>query len=650
MTAEMTPAQAQALKALQSSLNRAVALHEAGHLASAKPIYELVLRTIPKNAVVLDLYGTLQYQLGNLDSAIDVLSRAVAIDPGLAAAFNHLGAAYRSKRDLEGALSAFRESVRLRPDQVEAYLNQALTLADLGQHEEALTAIETAAALAPGDAAVRLRRGAILKSLERTEEAIDVLAQVIAEHPDWSEAHFHLSGCLARSSQRRRGYDAIRRALLLSPTSHEFYGAIFGTRPPEPVELGWIARSGVKLAPHDARLWSNLTAENHTLGDYALGCENGRRAICMNPSGKIAYANLGTSLFMSGRFEEAYAVCQYGLAVTQELGDLNFIAAQTCLAVGRVKEGWELWEHRSSVDKWSRRKGLPPRWDGKPYNGYLLVTAEQGIGDEMLFYSIIPELLKTQKDLILEADDRMVPLFIRSFPGIHVVPRRIVESEDGPIFDYDEVVSLTHPPAHVPSGTLPATYRNDPAVDQSAPGYLRVDHMERRYWRAYFDKLGGKPKIGICWRSGMRSVQRDTTYTEIEGFIPLLRNEAVTFVNLQYSDVTAELGRLERDHGYRVHDPEGIDQKEELDRLAALMSELDLVITVATSVACMAGALGLPTFKLGPGYHFERLDGGDPFFASVRPMLWYRENWNIPLAIDRAVSALDEFLANGRKN
>ena len=85
----------------------------------------------------------------------------------------------------------------------------------------------------------------------------------------------------------------------------------------------------------------------------------------------------------------------------------------------------------------------------------ILVTAEQGIGDEMLFYSIIPDLLKTQKDLILEADDSMVPLFIRSFPGIHVVPRRIVESEDGPIFDYDEVVSLTHPPAHVPSGSVP---------------------------------------------------------------------------------------------------------------------------------------------------------------------------------------------------
>ena len=124
--------------------------------------------------------------------------------------------------------------------------------------------------------------------------------------------------------------------------------------------------------------------------------------------------------------------------------------------------------------------------------------------------------------------------------------------------------------------------------------------MERRYWRAYFDKLGDKPKIGICWRSGMRSVQRDTTYGD-RGFIPLLRNDTVSFVNLQYSDVTAELGRLERDHGYRVHDPEGIDQKEELDRLAALMSELDLVISVATSVACMAGALGLPTFKLGPG-------------------------------------------------
>ena len=108
----------------------------------------------------------------------------------------------------------------------------------------------------------------------------------------------------------------------------------------------------MKLAPHDARLWSNLTAENHTSGDYALGCENGRRAICMNPSGKIAYANLGTSLFMSGRFEEANTVCQYGLAVTQELGDLNFIAAQTCLAVGRVKEGWALGasrQHRQMV-------------------------------------------------------------------------------------------------------------------------------------------------------------------------------------------------------------------------------------------------------------------------------------------------------------
>ena len=164
MTAEMTPAQAQAVKTLESNLNRAVALHEAGQLASAKPIYELVLRTIPKHAVVLDLYGTLLYQLGNLEAAVEVLSRAVAIDPTLAAAFNHLGAAYRSKRDLDGALAAFLESARLRPDQVEAYLNQALTLADLKRYDEALDAIETAAACAGRLAPSNPRRGAILKS------------------------------------------------------------------------------------------------------------------------------------------------------------------------------------------------------------------------------------------------------------------------------------------------------------------------------------------------------------------------------------------------------------------------------------------------------------------------------------------------------
>ena len=648
MTVDLTPAQAQAVKTLEANLNRAVALHESGHLAAAKPIYELVLRTLPKHPVILDLYGTLQYQLGDPASAVDTLRRAVSIDPTLAAAFNHLGAAHRSMRDFDLALNAFQESLKLRPDQVEARLNLASTLSELKRYDEALPAADAALVIAPDDRAIQLRRGAILKNLGRYDEAIEVLTDVLSDHPDWSEAYFHLSGSFARSKHLRAGYDAIRRAILLTPDGHDFYGAIFGTRPPEPVELGWIARSGVKLAPHDARLWSNLTAENHTSGQYALGCENGRRALCMNPADKIAYTNLGTSLFMSGRFEEANAVCRCGLAVTQELGDLNFIAAQTYLAVGRVEEGWALWEHRSSVDKWSKRKGLPPRWDGAPFDGYLLVTAEQGVGDEMLFYSIIPDLLKTQKDLILEADDRMVPLFVRSFPGIHVVPRRIVQGDDGPIFDYDEVVSLTHPPAHVPSGALPATYRNDPSKDQSAPGYLRADHVERLYWRAYLQQLGDKPKVGICWRSGMRSVQRDTTYIEIEGFLPLLRDDRVTFVNLQYSDISDELERLETAHGYQVHNPEGIDQKEELDRLAALMSELDLVISVATSVACMAGALGVPTFKLGPGYHFERHDGGDPFFSSVRPMLRYRENWDIPLAVDRAVAALDVFLDTDR--
>ena len=243
----------------------------------------------------------------------------------------------------------------------------------------------------------------------------------------------------------------------------------------------------------------------------------------------------------------------------------------------------------------------------------MLLLAEKGIGDEIRYASCYSDLLGLVRKISVSADPRLVPLLERSFPDVTFIPsvrgtaaNWRSKSLDGDGFKLSRALNLDLYCLAMQfdricmAGDLPFYLRRKRAAFPRHDGYLLPDPDKRAMWRARLEQLGPGLKIGLTWRSAIKTYKREQHYFELEQLLPILQVPGVHFVNLQYDDCEEELARLEREHGIAVHRWEDADLKDDLDDVAALIKELDLVIAPHTMVKELAGAVGTRTLFMAP--------------------------------------------------
>jgi hypothetical protein len=231
----------------------------------------------------------------------------------------------------------------------------------------------------------------------------------------------------------------------------------------------------------------------------------------------------------------------------------------------------------------------------------LLVRAEQGVGDQILFTSLIPELTARARaeggSLVLECEPRLAGLFARSFPGIAVRPAAIKTIAGVPVADYGWLKEAGGATAAILTGSLPKYLR--PAL-QSFPKphqFLVPDSQERAHWRSAFET--GKKIIGISWRSGkFGDGERALQYAPLQDWASFLRQNDATFVCAQYGVMDEEIAALEQMSGRKILVPENLDQKNDLDRTCAMLSALDVLVSAPTAVSWLAAGAGVRTLKV----------------------------------------------------
>lgn len=230
----------------------------------------------------------------------------------------------------------------------------------------------------------------------------------------------------------------------------------------------------------------------------------------------------------------------------------------------------------------------------------------------MNFAAMLPDAQKRCDRLVVECDARLHGLFSRSFPDIEFHGTRFKQERPEWIDDYQI-------DAHVLSGSLGQYFRlND--EDFGGKPYLKADPERKVQWRALLDSLGPRKKIGIAWKGGKHGTHRARRSTDLEAFLPLFRQDA-DFVSLEYKDPTAEIAALKEKHGITVHHWARASQSHDIDDVAALVDELDLIVTVQTAVVHIAGALGKPCWVLVPRRpHWRYHLTGDrmPWYDSVK--------------------------------
>ncbi len=349
--------------------------------------------------------------------------------------------------------------------------------------------------------------------------------------------------------------------------------------------------------------WFNRGVSHLADGQYAAAEKCFRSAAAMAPDVLGLQLNLGYALDMQGRFEEALCCYEYVLEVDPQHPKALYNSAVQLLRSGNLAAGFEGYESRfAALKNADSRIYTQPRWDGLPLNGRsLLVYCEQGLGDAIQFSRYIPGIVELGGQVVLEAQQPLVPL-LSTLPGIK---RVVLKSGVPPITD-----------CHIPLLSLPHIFGTTLDTVPAPIPYLVPDPSKVKAWR---QMLAGdiQYKIGLVWRgSATNPMDRDRS-CPLAMFAPLLAISGVSCYSLQVGPAADEITYLPQATGLT-------DLTEHLDDFsdtAALLANLDLIISVDTSVAHLAGALGIPVWVLlayKPDWRWMSNRNDSPWYPSMR--------------------------------
>jgi ADP-heptose:LPS heptosyltransferase len=287
------------------------------------------------------------------------------------------------------------------------------------------------------------------------------------------------------------------------------------------------------------------------------------------------------------------------------------------LSLGDFEQGWKKYEYGKFTTKKDRITAKTPYtpWNGESLNNKtILITAEQGVGDEIMFASCIPDVInQCPKQIIVECDSRLAPLFKRSFSQIITLERKERNKADW-LKRIDKI------DFHVSIGSLPKNFRQSISSFPSRRSFLTPDSMIRNKWKKRYNELGEGMKIGFSWTGGAKGSNKRIVATTLKQWMPLFRMNAY-FINLQYGEHSEELQQLEESTGIHIYDWEDADPLTNLDNQAAQISELDLVISFPNTAVHLAGSVGTPTWVLlpfTPDFRWISNREDSPWYSKIR--------------------------------
>lgn len=308
--------------------------------------------------------------------------------------------------------------------------------------------------------------------------------------------------------------------------------------------------------------------------------------------------NLATLYINEGHPEKAFEYLNEALRIESTHAQARWNMSLAYLEMGDYEHGWELYDWGMNAKVRIAReytKDPLPVWNGEK-GKRIVVYGEQGIGDEILFASCLPELIRDSELVVFDCHKKIHRLFCNSFPGIDIYPTREDEiltwpmKQDGTYrYNFDYKVAI---------GSLPRYYR--PNLE-SFPGtpYIHPTKQNEQYWAEKLAALGTKPKIGISWVGGHKRTRVEVRSMQLEQMLPILQCDA-DFISLQYTPVDAEIDAFTQKHGIKIHHWPEACYSDNYDVTAGLVANLDLVITVCTSLVHLAGSMGVPVWVMTP--------------------------------------------------
>jgi tetratricopeptide (TPR) repeat protein len=524
---------------------QAIALHQAERLSEAEALYERIRLLQPKHADALHLLGVVAYQRGDHQKAADLIGEAIAARPGNAGFYANRGVALAALRQWDAALDSFERAIAIDPDAPDVHFNRGNALRELRRLEDALNSYDRTVAMKPDFVAAHYRRGVTLAELGRVSEAVASFDKTIAFRPDHADAHNNRGLALAMLGQMASAVGSFDKA--------------------------------IALRPEDASGYFNRGRVHKELGHWNEAIADFDDAIRLQPDHIESHDLRGVALAKLNRLDEALASLDRAIALNPQGSSAHWNRTLVLLLRGDWDEGWRMYREFAS----SRRKFSQPLWRGsEPLGGKtILLHSDHGLGDTIQFSRYANLVANLGARVIFETERPLVAL-MRSLRG---APQVVEKGAALPAFEYQ-----------CPLLGLPSAFRTTLENVPTAASYLGADSVKRSYWAR---RLGAKskPRIGLVWSGNVRYANDAERSIPFEDFASLVTDD-FEFFCLQKELRDADRSALS---AY----PKIAFFGEALNSFAdtaALCDLMDLVITVDTSLAHLAGALGRPLWILLP--------------------------------------------------
>ena len=492
---------------------------------------------------------TLQQQ-GRLREAEKIYTRVLKAVPDQFDALNLLGTVKAQRGQAGEAYRLITAALKINPRAADAWVNLGIVLHALKRDQEALESFDKALALKPGDVDALLHRGNALLALGRAQDALAAFDEVLALIPRHAQARLNRGLALAALERHQEAVADFEAAFAISPANpaaHYNYG----------ISLFSLGRYVEAVAAYD-------------------------RALSIAPDHVKAWNNRGLALQALNRFDEALTSYSKALELQKDYADAHFNQALALLTVGDFRRGFEEYEWR-----W-RRTGMPaqgrgrPLWLGEyPLRGRtILLHAEQGLGDTVQFARYVRLLVRTGAKIVLEVQPQLKAL-LGQIDGVCAV---VARGERLPAFD-----------VHCPLGSLPLALKTEPTTIPAEVPYLRADDARIAKWRSRLETLG-RPRVAVAWSGNVQHMNDRNRSIPLSDLAPLWSIGSVRFLAVQRDLRGGDAELL-------AAEPRVAQIGTELDDFAdtaAVLALVDLVITVDTSVAHLAGAMGRPVWILVP--------------------------------------------------
>ena len=549
----------------------ALTLHQSGQLDAAETQYRKLLNLLPNNTTLLTNLGTISLQKGKLKEGVSIISQSLLINPNQPDALYNQGNALKDLRQLNEALACYNKVIAIKANYPAAYSNRGLVLQELNKPDEALESYNLAIALKSDYADAHYNRGNVLQELNQPEEAIDSYDRAIFLKPNYAEAYSNRGNTLSDLQRLDEGLASYDRAIELKP---------------DYAEANYNRGNALQ----------DLKRLEEALASYD-------RAIELKPDYAEAYSNRGNALSGLKRLDEALVSYDRTIILNPDYADAYWNKSLLKIINGDYLEGWQLYEWRWKVEPLihSLRVYKQPLWLGTEVllNKTLLIYPEQGLGDYIQYirYAVLVEQLGAK--VILE-----VPLALMSLVSTLKGQFTLVESgKPLPDFDY-----------HCPVMSLPLAFKTTVNTIPANLHYLYTNDDKNQQWQ---EKLGNKTvtRIGLVW-SGSTGQKNDHNRSLILQQLSSLLELPLEFHSLQKEVRAVDIKTLTDFPQIHQHQDELLDFSD----TAALVEAMDVVISVCTSVAHLAGAIGKKVFILlpyAPDYRWMLDRTDSPWYPSA---------------------------------